>query len=282
VTKGTTGIWYLTIPGQTDSTGTLIISPEGGANLNVDNIVSYEWDATNSRWIIESRDLPGPPPGLQDGGSATEDMFSFAFFQAPPTAYASSGFTGTAGDAIADADLGTTGNQPAVLGTSAFTTIGSALTTSGSLAPFILNGGTFVVGTSSAGYSDTLGTLTLTANSVIDLGSFTGLHSLTFADSSGIAWATNATLTISNWQGTIWSPGTAGSVLFGVGGLTSAQLSQVRWEPQGYVGAGLINGLNGNGELTPIPEPRVYAAALALLAAVGWRERKRLLSLLRR
>jgi len=142
-----------------------------------------------------------------------------------------------------------------------------------------LNGGTFVVGTSSAGYSDSLGTLTLNANSVIDLGSFTGLHSLTFANSSGIAWATNATLTISNWQGTIWSPGTAGSVLFGVGGLTSAQLSQVRWAPQGLSGAGLIN---SNGELTPIPEPRVYAAALALLAAVGWRERKRLLALLRR
>jgi hypothetical protein len=31
-----------------------------------------------------------------------------------------------------------------------------------------------------------------------------------------------------------------------------------------------------------VPEPRVYAAAIALLAAVGWRERKRLLGLIRR
>ncbi len=143
----------------------------------------------------------------------------------------------------------------------------------------ILNGGTFRVGTDTAGYSETLGTLTLNQDSVIDLGSFTGSHTLTFANSSGIAWATNATLTISNWQGTAWSPGTAGQILFGTGGLTSAQLSQIRWDPQGYEGAGLIN---GNGELTPIPEPRVYAAAIALLAAVGWRERKRLLGFLRR
>jgi autotransporter-associated beta strand protein len=149
----------------------------------------------------------------------------------------------------------------------------------GNTTGLILNGGTFVVGTASAGYSDDLGTLTLNANSVIDLGTFTGLHSLTFADSSGIAWATNATLTISNWQGVTRDPGDAGRIFFGEGGLTSAQLAQVYWAPQNISGGVLIN---ANGELTPIPEPRVYAAALALLAAVGWRERKRLLSLLRR
>jgi fibronectin-binding autotransporter adhesin len=149
----------------------------------------------------------------------------------------------------------------------------------GNTTGLILNGGTFVVGTSSAGYSDDLGTLTLNANSVIDLGTFTGLHSLTFANSSGIAWATNATLTISNWQGVTRDPGDAGRIFFGEGGLTSAQLAQVYWAPQNISGGVLIN---ANGELTPIPEPRVYAAALVLLAAVGWRERKRLLSLLRR
>jgi hypothetical protein len=31
-----------------------------------------------------------------------------------------------------------------------------------------------------------------------------------------------------------------------------------------------------------VPEPRVYAAAVALLAVVGWRERKRLIEILRR
>jgi hypothetical protein len=31
-----------------------------------------------------------------------------------------------------------------------------------------------------------------------------------------------------------------------------------------------------------VPEPRVYAAAIALLATIGWRERKRLVGLVRR
>ena len=143
----------------------------------------------------------------------------------------------------------------------------------------ILNGGTFLVGTATAGYSDTLGTLTLNASSIIDLGSFSGVHTLTFANSSAITWATNAVLTISNWQGVTRDPGDAGRILFGVGGLTSAQLAQIYWVPQNISGGVLIN---SNGELVPIPEPRVYAAVVALLAAVGWRERRRLLAVLRR
>ncbi len=142
----------------------------------------------------------------------------------------------------------------------------------------ILNGGTFLAGTDDAGYSETLGTLTLNADSVIDLGAFTGSHTLSFANSSAITWATNAVLTISNWQGIAWEPGVAGQILFGAGGLTSTQLAQVRWMPQELDGGGLIG---GGGELVPIPEPRVYAAAVALLAAAVWRERKRLRALLR-
>lgn len=86
-TKGGTGRWYLQIPGHTPSTGTLIVSPEGGDNYNVDNIVSAEWDAANSRWIIESRDLSGTAPqspGLQDMATDAEDAFSFAFFALNP------------------------------------------------------------------------------------------------------------------------------------------------------------------------------------------------------
>jgi autotransporter-associated beta strand protein len=142
----------------------------------------------------------------------------------------------------------------------------------------ILNGGTFLVGTATAGYSDTLGTLTLNASSVIDLGSFSGVHTLTFANSSAISWATNAVLTISNWQGITRDPGDAGRILFGPGGLTSAQLAQIYWAPQNISGGVLIN---GDGELVPIPEPRVYAAAAALLAVVAWRERRHMLLLLR-
>ncbi len=79
------GRWYLKITGGSPATGTLLVSPEGGTVNNMDNIVSYQWDATNSRYVIESRDIINDAtlPVLQGGADAEEDMFSFAFFAAP-------------------------------------------------------------------------------------------------------------------------------------------------------------------------------------------------------
>jgi fibronectin-binding autotransporter adhesin len=146
----------------------------------------------------------------------------------------------------------------------------------GNTTGLILNGGTFRIGTASTGFSDTLGTLTLSASSTIDLGAWTtGVRQLTFANSSAITWT--GTLTITNWQGVALQSSDVAEIIFGTGGLTSGQLAQVSWANQGISGGTLIG---GNGELVPIPEPRVYAAAVALLAAVGWRERKRLRDLL--
>ncbi|MEO5917447.1 MAG: Ig-like domain-containing protein [Luteolibacter sp.] len=81
LTKGGVGQWYLSIPGHNNTTGVLMISPEGGGANTLDNVVSYQWDNANSRWVIESRDLSGATalPTLQDGGSTAEEMFSFAF-----------------------------------------------------------------------------------------------------------------------------------------------------------------------------------------------------------
>ncbi|SKB01648.1 Calcineurin-like phosphoesterase [Prosthecobacter debontii] len=86
LSKGGTGQWYLTIPGHDGSSGVLLVSAEGGTSYNADNIVSSQWDATNSRWVIESRDLSGATalPTLQNGGDNAEDMFSFAFFTTAP------------------------------------------------------------------------------------------------------------------------------------------------------------------------------------------------------
>lgn len=143
----------------------------------------------------------------------------------------------------------------------------------------ILNGGTFIVGTGSAGYSDVLGTLTVSASSTIDLGAFAGRHTIQFADSSAISWAEGAILTITNWQGIAMESGEAGQILFGIGGLTSTQLAQIYWADQEIQGGALIG---NDGELTPIPEARVVWGAAALLAAVVWRERRRVRSFLRR
>lgn len=85
VTKGPKGQWFLSIPDHSDQTGTLVVSPEGGDTNNIDNILATAWDADESRWVIESRDLNGIPPqipALQDMSRNAEDVFSFAFFSA--------------------------------------------------------------------------------------------------------------------------------------------------------------------------------------------------------
>lgn len=143
----------------------------------------------------------------------------------------------------------------------------------------ILHGGTFLTGSATAGYAETLGTLTLNANSTIDLGASSTTRLLQFADSSAITWASGAILTITNWQGVAGDPGTAGRLLFGTGGLTSTQLAQIRFAGYDNAGGQLIG---PDGELTPIPEAPVSMAAAALLAFIGWRERQRLTRLTRR
>jgi autotransporter-associated beta strand protein len=150
----------------------------------------------------------------------------------------------------------------------------------GNTTGLILNGGTFLVG--GANVIESLGTLTLTTDSTIDFGNFgqTGFRQLAFAnsnsDTTGITWV--GTLTITNWQGVALTTSDFTEIVFGVGGLTSTQLGQIRFANQDINGGTLI----GGGELVPVPEPRVYAAAIALLATIGWRERKRLVGLVRR
>lgn len=89
VTKGTTGIWYLQIPGHSESTGTLIVTPAGDESGNTsDNVLVYEWDPLNTRWEIQTRDMRGM--GLQNATATAGTgvpVFSFAFFAVPePTA----------------------------------------------------------------------------------------------------------------------------------------------------------------------------------------------------
>lgn len=114
VTKGGTGQWFLTIPGMSPEKGVLVVSPEGGGTNNTDNIVSYQWDAGNTLYVIESRDIVSTTavPVLEDGATADEDMFSFAFFEAPivpvvaitSPATGASVVTGTAFDIEVDAN----------------------------------------------------------------------------------------------------------------------------------------------------------------------------------
>lgn len=105
-----------------------------------------------------------------------------------------------------------------------------------------LNSGTFNTG----GYNESAGTLNLTDNSTIALG--TGDHTLTFADSRSVGWTSGKNLTITGWTGSYGGPATDGKITFGAGGLTTAQLNQIKF---------LISGTNypakmlASGEIVP-------------------------------
>ena len=101
----------------------------------------------------------------------------------------------------------------------------------------ILNGGTLSTG-ATAGFSETVGTLNLNANSTIALG--TGVHTLTFANSSAVTWA-GTTLTITGWTGSAGSSGTAGKIVVGASGLDASQLAKINFS--GYSnGAQIVAG----------------------------------------
>lgn len=136
-----------------------------------------------------------------------------------------------------------------------------------------LAGGTLRGAVAVTAVAETAGTLTLSADSVVDLGA----SNLRLADSSSIVWSPGATLTISNWRSV--DQGHAGRLFFGPGGLTSTQLAQVYFADLGIRGAQLVG---PDGELTPIPEAPITAAAVALAGLILWRERWRLLQAVRR
>jgi uncharacterized repeat protein (TIGR01451 family) len=87
-----------------------------------------------------------------------------------------------------------------------------------------LFGGTFA----SAGFNETAGTCSLSASSMIDLGSGTSM--IHFANSSGISWQPGSTLLVSNWSGSLSGGGTE-QVYFGnaANGLTATQLAQINF-----------------------------------------------------
>ncbi|MFN8206633.1 MAG: hypothetical protein U0T82_04405 [Bacteroidales bacterium] len=99
----------------------------------------------------------------------------------------------------------------------------------GTACSWTVNGGTLNTGTT--GYSNsTTGTLNLTSNSTLALGS--GSHNIVFARSDGVSWTGGANLTITGWTGGYNSTaGTAGRIFIGTGSthLTTTQLKQIQF-----------------------------------------------------
>lgn len=136
-----------------------------------------------------------------------------------------------------------------------------------------LAGGTLRGASGQAAVEEAAGKLTLSTTSTIDVGA----SALTFAGSSSVVWGNVAVLRITNWRSVADPQG--GRIFFGIGGLTSAQLAQVYFADLGIRGAQLAGPY---GELTPIPEAPVAAAAAALVGLILWRERRRLMRAMRR
>jgi autotransporter-associated beta strand protein len=127
----------------------------------------------------------------------------------------------------------------------------------GDAVPMTLGGGTFQTG----GYSEQLGTLKVTANSVIDLGA--GASVLKFDDSSGIAWTAATTLTITNWAGAVYGGG-ADQLVFGAdsSGLMASQVSQVWFaNPAGLAVGTYLAAMLSTGEVVPLTAPPTLSGA---------------------
>ena len=91
-----------------------------------------------------------------------------------------------------------------------------------------MKGGTFRTG-SGAGNSETVGTLTLSDNSTITLG--TGIHNLNFAASNAASWTGGKVLTVTGWQGAYdGTTGTSGKIFTGSSAeLSAGKLAQIRF-----------------------------------------------------
>jgi autotransporter-associated beta strand protein len=145
-----------------------------------------------------------------------------------------------------------------------------------------LAGGSF----NSAGFSEGnattagLGSLTLSASSTLNLGS--GSSTLAFSSSSGSAWTSGQSLSITNWSGNLSGGGTD-RIYFGTSNttLTSTQLSQITFvNPTGLAAGNYGAKLLSSGELVPfsaVPEPSTVAAGavLGVLATADLYRRRR-------
>jgi autotransporter-associated beta strand protein len=145
-----------------------------------------------------------------------------------------------------------------------------------------LNGGTFNTGglsehnLSGATVTPGIAALTLSSNSVIDLGA--GASILAFAGSSAQTWI--ATLSIYNWSGTLATGHGTDQLYFGTDstGLTAMQLSQIAfYSDSGTTFLGTARYASGmDGEIVPVSEPSTWFAAALAFGGLGFMQRRRM------
>ncbi len=141
-----------------------------------------------------------------------------------------------------------------------------------------LEGGTLAFSnTAGGGLTETVGALTLSANSTIDFG--TGTDGNTFNFAAGVTFP-SGTLSIWNWSGTpdgtdSGSPAQDRLLFAGAGsGLDATQLGQISFfsgPGTGFLGTGSEISFGGGYEIVPIPEPSTLYLAGSLLGFASLR-----------
>lgn len=140
-------------------------------------------------------------------------------------------------------------------------------------ASITLSGGKLDTG----GFSETVGALTLTANSIIDMGS--GASILTFTGT--VTGLNSFTLEIYNWTGEIWVGNGTDQLIFD-DVLTLAEMNNIIFYTDAGVTLASSTGgwgfhQTGSNEVVPIPEPSTYGVGVLLLLILGryeWKRRK--------
>ncbi len=121
------------------------------------------------------------------------------------------------------------------------------------------------------GFNQTMGILTLTADSTIDMSG--GNSILSFANSSGASWNNSSTLTITGWNGSLTGGG-AEQFLIGASGLNASQLALIKFFNPAGLAPGIYDAMMlANGEIVPVPEPATIGLGALLLGLLAKRRR---------
>lgn len=134
-----------------------------------------------------------------------------------------------------------------------------------------LAGGKIDLGNMTSSLNQTVGALTLTATSILDLGLLVAGNTWKFA-ASNADWS-SVQLAIHNYTGG------ADHLFFGsdTSGLNASQLDRILFYSDG--GSNLLGSAQwlSGGEVIPVPEPTAVLAAAAVTLLLLWRERRRIL-----